>query len=501
MILHLLLIAGAYLLLLLLLSPILTRLSDLRLKRDVILPPILLVITLLAIYSWDWIYAPPTSGSSTSDQFFWTVIISLAAFSLIKLSIWFVDELMVKPGHIRLPKFVLNIIGALVLAAIVLVALKTLFDLELTGILLTSTIASAIIGFSLQDTLGNLFSGLSLQLEAPFSNGDWVEIGGHEGQVVNQNWRSLMLLTRQNHRITLTNQFVASDKIINYSRPAPRQIQVLFIGLDYSHPPNRVKKIMIDFLNSVEECEYDPVHPPYVAAYDDHSIRYGLRFWIKDYRDMIKIQDIVYTRLWYIFKREAIHIPYPITVHKNVEHSADQFEEVPTTSDDIAKLLRGFDLLNDFEEEQILKISALSELLLYSKGEKLVHEGESGDSMFMIIHGTVEITSIDQYGRTFTIDHKVAGDFFGEMSLLTGEPRSANVTARTDVEAVVINKATFTDIIAEDPDVLEHLLDRLEKQKEGLENQRSGQDKIKDKSTRMRSRDRLLRKIKGYFGV
>ncbi|MFK7802194.1 MAG: cyclic nucleotide-binding domain-containing protein [Anaerolineae bacterium] len=500
MILQSLLISIAYLILLFLLIPVLRRRYNFIVTRQVIFPALLLSVYLLVVYGLGLLDAPPTENTELPFQILWVLLVVLVVYSINQLVIWLITELVIQPGHLKIPKFVLNLLGGLILGSAVLIALRILFKVELSGILLTSTVASAIIGFSIQDTLGNLFAGIALQIESPFAIDDWVEIGGHEGQVLSQNWRTLMLLTRENHRVSLTNKDVASDKIINYSRPTQRQIQVIYIQLDYSHPPNKVKSIMVDFLNSLDECEYDPNNPPFVAGFDDYAIRYGLRFWIKDYGDMITIKDLVYTRLWYIFKREGINIPFPTAVQYEYEFPPSLNHTTAEPAADVPKLLNSFDLISELEDDQIAQLASFSHAQSFAIGEYLVREGEQGDSMFMITAGSVDIHIRGDQNQNILVQQKKAGEFFGEMSLLTGEPRSATVRATDDVEVIVINKDAFTSVLMEDPSILNMLLDGLEAQKVNLQTQRA--DKAQQNGhTQKSSRDILIQRVWDYLGL
>lgn len=500
MVLRSLLISGVYLLLLFAVIPLLKRRYSFIVSRQVIFPAFLLSVYLCAIYYLNLLSIPPSAGSSNTDRFLWIGIVVLVVYSFNQLVIWLVAELFIRPGHAKIPHFLLNIIGGLVLAVAVLLSLRLFFQVELSGILLTSTVASAIIGFSIQDILGNLFSGVALQIEAPFAIDDWVEIGGHEGQVLSQNWRSLMLLTRENHRISLTNRYVASDKIVNYSRPTQRQIQIIYLDLDYSHPPNQVKQILIDFLNSVEECEYDPNVPPFVAGFADYSIRYGLRFWIKDYGDIIKIQDLVYTRLWYIFKREGIKIPFPTAIQYEFEAPMQFVEDGEVMAADLPRLLKSFELLDGLEDHQLDQLAQSAVTQIYTAGEVLVREGEEGDSMFLVTKGVANVTISGDYGQQILVQTKKIGEIFGEMSLLTGEPRSATIQAKTDVEAILIRKEEFTSVLMQDPSILNVLLDGLESQKNNLQTSRLGQNGSAVQ-TKKNSREILLERIWSYLGI
>ena len=120
--------------------------------------------------------------------------------------------------------------------------------------------------------------------------------------------------------------------------------------------------------------------------------------------------------------------------------------------------------------------------------------------MFIITRGSVQVTIEGEDNKEIPVKERGPGDFFGEMSLLTGEPRSANVIAKNDVEVIVLNKAAFTDILMKDPEILELLVDILETQKAGLESALA-KEKEKKKSQTKPGRAVLLSRIKNYFGL
>ena len=495
-----LILSAVYLVLLIVIIPFLRRRNSLMIPRRVLLPAILLFTYLVGLYYTDLLTVPISAEPTTSEIVLWMILVVLVVMSFNQLIIGILTEVLIRPGILKIPRFVLNLLGGLFLALVILFVLSFVFGQDLSGILLTSTVASAIIGFSIQDTLSNLFAGIALQIESPFAIDDWVEIGGHEGQVLSQNWRTLMILTREKHRVSLTNQFVASDKIINYSRPAKRQIQVIYMGLHYKHPPNLVKQVMIDFLNSVDECEYDPLNPPFVAGYEEYYIRYGLRFWINDFADVIEVTDLVYTRLWYIFKREGITIPYPIAYEIQQELPPHIVEKENQPEFDIPQLLHSFDLLKELDTKQIDQLAASAQMQSYSKGETLVEEGASGDSMYLITTGTANVTIKGDHNQEIHVQKKLAGDFFGEMSLLTGEPRSATISAETDVFAVVLKKEAFTSVLMEDPSILNILLDGLESQRQNIETSRSKQS-TQSQAAKKSAREMLLGRVRDYLGL
>jgi CRP-like cAMP-binding protein len=93
--------------------------------------------------------------------------------------------------------------------------------------------------------------------------------------------------------------------------------------------------------------------------------------------------------------------------------------------------------------------------LPYARGESIVREGEAGDSFYLIERGTVAVTIGTGDGSTRLLNRMAAGDYFGEMSLLTGEPRSATVLAESDVAVLEIERSDFEQVLAANPALLE----------------------------------------------
>ena len=114
---------------------------------------------------------------------------------LLNLLLW--DYLLRRRGDIHIPRLVIDIINFIVLAIVAVIVLNRVFGMQLTAFLVTSTVLSAVIGLSLQDILGNLFAGLALQMERPYTLGEWVSVGDREGVVGQMNWRTLTIRTRR----------------------------------------------------------------------------------------------------------------------------------------------------------------------------------------------------------------------------------------------------------------------------------------------------------------
>ena len=381
--------------------------------------------------------------------------------ALIQFLFWAAFALIRHKNLVKMPRFLFNIFAFLFIIGITLYSIRDIYDQELDGLLVTSTVVSAVIGLALQSTLTNLFSGFSLQIESPFNIDDWVNLGGHEGKVVSQNWRTVTLLSRENHRVSLTNAFVADDKIINYSRPTRRQIHNFYIELDYSHPPNKVKKVLRDVLNEIEEVDLDTNHGAFVVDYMGSGIKYCMRYWLYDYADVLLIQDIVLTRVWYALKRNGIKIPYPTTeVQMHVsEDAGGEVDHIDNAY--VVKFLSNLDWLKGMQTENIEKLASNAKLKLYAKGDLMVRQGADGNSMFIIIDGHAKVNLRGENNNNIEIAEKQPGEFFGEMSLLTGEPRTASINAGADCHVLVIDKGSFSSLIISDEKILAEFIETL----------------------------------------
>lgn len=396
------------------------------------------------------------------------LLLILCANALVQFLAWAMYSFIRHRDIVKAPRFLFNIFSILFVIGAIMFGVKVIFEKDLNALLVTSTLVSAIIGLALQNTLSNLFAGFALQIEQPFSIDDWVNLGGHEGKVVSQNWRSVTLLTRENHRVSLTNNFVAEDKVINFSRPTRKQVHNFYISLDYSHPPNKIKKILEDLMNEIDEVDLDTTHGAFVVDYLDSGIKYCLKYWLHDYADIIQLEDIVLTRLWYKLERHNIKIPYPISEVKHIQLENDGGEKADIQDEKIIAFLEKLDWIKSMNPDNIKKFYDNGEMILYAKDDLIVRQEDPGDSMFVIIEGSARVLLKTDHHLETILAHKEEGEFFGEMSLLTGKPRSASVRANKDSLVLRIDQDSFSKIISEDEGVLYEFVDALSKSESGI---------------------------------
>ena len=405
---------------------------------------------------------------SQAHKIFGTIVLVLIGNGLVQFVLWIFHTVLRYRNWLNMPRFLFDIISFMLILILGLSLISYVFETKITGLLVGSSILSAIIGLALQDTLSNLFAGISLQLEVPFQSNEWVNLGGFEGKVVSQNWRTVTLLTRENHRVSLTNRFVSEDKIVNYSRPTRRQIHNFFIVLDYSHPPNKVKQVLKELLNEVDEVEIDGNLGAFIVDYMDSGIKYCLRYWLYDYADILYIQDVLLSRLWYTLKRHNIKIPYPTSELQVQMVEENDIEIIDLADDQIFNFISHLEWLQEMDEEKVRDLSNQCRFILYAKDDLIVKQGAPGNSMYIIVRGSIRVLVAAENGQEIEVAQKHRGDFFGELSLLTGEPRTASIRANNDCQVLIIDKASFSELLAADKKILEQFLEGLEHCKSGI---------------------------------
>jgi small-conductance mechanosensitive channel/CRP-like cAMP-binding protein len=374
------------------------------------------------------------------------------------------------------------------------------FGVDLTPFLATSAVLGAVVGLALQDTLGNLFAGISIHTEEPFRVGDWVAMGESEGRVEQVSWRAVRLRTWYGDTVTVPNNEAARHAIKNFSMPRDPHSRLLTIGVNYQTPPNKVLAVLGDITEQVEIVLRKPAPVFRVLSYGDFAIQYEIRYFIARYDDYRAAEGEIHRLIWYHFRRRGIEIPFPIRnvyLHQPVERAVK--EESATVRLDRA--LRGIDLFLPLtDEERRIAVASFAQLH-YAAGERIIEEGEPGDSFFVVDRGEVEVSK-KLAGKDRPLARLMAGQFFGEMALLTGETRSATVVAADDVDVFRLDKAGFQKILGGNPSIVVEISGILA-QRRDAQNQAEG-----DVTARLfldeepaDLKQHLLKRIRSYFAL
>jgi small-conductance mechanosensitive channel len=415
-----------------------------RRKRAVTATTFLLLSGSALIDSGSRFVPNPTVGQKVAVAAF-----VLFLFGLIRLVLELVDA-MTRRGKVHFSTITKDLLMLVLWFVVVMVVLYTDFGVQPLSILTTTTVFAAVLGFALQETLGNIFSGLSLSMGRPFDPGDWIRSGHHVGQVKGIAWRATTIVTRDGERLEVPNSVIAKDVLFNYATGAVRD--EITVGISYGVPPNHVREVVLTLLRDVPQVLRTPPPEVFAWAYSDFAIQYVIKYWISDYGVQEHVRDRVASSLWYALRRHSIEIPFPTrTVHvrdagRDEDEKADAQFERELMSD-----LRQVDWLRGLSDDELKLLVPTVSVRQFGAGEMLVRAGEQGESMFIVRSGKAEVFGHTADGQIRHIANYARGDVTGEMALMTGEPRNASVRAITDVEVIEMDREGFTRLFKEHP--------------------------------------------------
>ena len=356
------------------------------------------------------------------------------------------------------PSFPSILQDAVVVALFLVVATVVMQEKFLT----TSAVGAVILGFALQDTLGNAFAGLAIQTEKPFKGGHWIRVGSHEGCVEAITWRATKLRTKSGTFVVVPNSVISREAIINFSEPVvPTKVSVE-VGASYLVPPNVVKSAIHEAIRNAPLALRDPAPTVGLIDFGSSAIVYRAQFWIADYAHDEHARDQVRTNIYYTFGRQGIEIPWPIQVQYVRKEPPERAE---STTDRFFETLGAVDVLTGLEPDERRELAERSSERLYAAGETIVREGDAGASMFVVCAGRVRVTLAPDGREVATIEQ---GGFIGEMSLLTGETRTATVSAATDCVLMEVTADAFRRFVLDKPSVLERVSHAVAARREGL---------------------------------
>lgn len=217
---------------------------------------------------------------------------------------------------VGVPRLLANIFTLVFSLLLVSWIAADIFGFHLTAVLATSAVFSLVLGLALQDTLGNLFSGVALQIDRPFSIGDWVEIhNGSEkwnGQVQEISWRATTLMGFADELILIPNRLIAQSQLLNFShlqKPA-RLNQAFRFRFDVNIPLAR--KSLLDGLASVPQVLSDPPPRTLITDVTESWITIKVFYSLEDYGMRYRTGDVILTNILDQIRKNNLALATPV---------------------------------------------------------------------------------------------------------------------------------------------------------------------------------------------
>ena len=352
----------------------------------------------------------------------------------------------------KAPKFLSQLFGLVVFILASFVVIGGVYGYSIEGAVFGSTVVVGIVGFAMQDLLGNIIAGIALEIGKPFKTGDWLKIDQQHAEVIEVNWRSTRLRTNDDIYLDIPNKSIVGTTITNLTYPTRQHAIRLSVGFDYSTPPNFIKDIMAKAAAGAQGVLATPPPKVYLKDFADSAVTYEIKFWIEDESKFTDILDGIRTNVWYAAQRHGIRIPFPIRTVQIERPSRAVHDPI-----DIARAcVRKQPFLQLLDDAQLEKLLAHAKYLRFGRREKIIVQGAAGQSMFILLNGEAQVF-VQANGADTPVATLRTGDYCGEMSLLTGEPRSATVIASTDCEVWQIGKETLAEILQENETLVQKL--------------------------------------------
>jgi small-conductance mechanosensitive channel len=376
---------------------------------------------------------------------------------------------------------------------------------NLSGLITTSAVLTAVIGFSLQDTLGNIMGGLALQMDNSLAVGQWVKVGDVAGKVAEIRWRHTAVMTRNGEVVLIPNGVVMKSTVTLIGRgfQPGRWRRWIWFNVDFRYQPSDVIEAVESALRSapIPNVADDP--PPNCVCMDLHEsyCRYAVRYWLTDPQPDDPTDSVVRTRIFFALQRARIKLSMPAHAIFMTQETEERDQE--KEQEDLAKrvaALGKLEVIRSLSSEEIQVLATELRYAPFAPGEVMTRQGAEAHWLYLIVEGSVSVR-ITVEGAEREVARLGPGHFFGEMSLMTGRPREATVVAVTDVECYRLGAESFKRILIAHPEKAEDFAEVLANRRVALEAVRQGLSEDAQRRRTAEQKADLLDTIQAFFGL
>jgi small-conductance mechanosensitive channel/CRP-like cAMP-binding protein len=426
--------------------------------------------------------------------------------AVIKLTGLFVFRIVLPVVRLPTARIVEDILTIIAYAAWGLVQLRYA-GLDLGGIITTSAVITGVVAFAMQDTLGNVLGGLALQLDNSVEVGDWIKVDDLIGRVAEIRWRSTSIETRNWETVIIPNSQLMKNKFTVLGRQVGRPLQWrrwISLSVDYSEAPARVINAVENAINHavIPHVAKQPPASCVLMDFESGSGRYSLRYWLTDLIHDDVTDSAVRTHIYAAMQRAGIRFALTEQSLRLIEHD-EQHEQVVKSRELNRRLaaLQHVDLFASFHPDELRIIAERLKYAPFARGAVMTKQGAIAHWLYIMTSGEAQVVLETPEGECVPLATLPAGSFFGEMGLMTGDPRRASVIAKTDVECYRLDKSAFEDVLHSRPDIADEISQILASRRFALERVHKNMTSEKSAVELAQQRSEILEKIKRFFGI
>lgn len=376
-----------------------------------------------------------------------------------------VGVLVWDPIHRRvpIPKLLRDVTAALIYLMAITGIVGVVFDKPVGPFWAASGAGAIVIGLALRNVILDVFIGLAMNFDRPFELGDFIQVtngplGGPSGRVLELNWRTTRLLTGEGNMVVIPNGKLGDSIVTNFSKPAPISEFEISVFLDFDVPSERALRVLNAAVRSAAGGNgvlEEPVPKARIRGVAPQGVEYKIKYFIDPrLAGPGKARHAVWQAVLDQLHRAGLQ---PATPKQDVFHAPRPHRQLDTRSlADRVALLSRVELFQELNDEERTVLSGRMQERVFKEGATVIKRNDAGDSMFILCEGLLTVMIALKPGQPETqVARLQAGMFFGEMSALTGEARSATVVAATDSLVFEITKDALGGLIERRPELAE----------------------------------------------
>jgi small-conductance mechanosensitive channel len=346
----------------------------------------------------------------------------------------------------RLPTIFRDVARFAVIGVGLALVLSYVWGVRIGGLFTALGVTSVVIGLMLQNSVGQVVSGLFMLFEQPFRIDDWLDTGTARGRVVEVNWRAVHIDTGSGMRI-MPNSMLATTSFTNLSRPPGTHKLAVTTTFSSADPPDRVCAVLSEVARALPQLKAGSVPRSVPVGAAEYRTSIGL----SSPADAGAAKATFLRWAWYAARRENLHL----------DDADDDF----STTDRVEHALRTVvapALRLSAENQRSLHSSA--KIVRYGADEIVERAGQVPPGMTFLVAGRVQLTATADDGTVVPVTTLVEGSFLG-LTTLTRQPNLASAYALEEVTALVIGREHLEHMVMHEPLLLQDFGRTLEERR------------------------------------
>jgi small-conductance mechanosensitive channel/CRP-like cAMP-binding protein len=430
---------------------------------------------------------------------------------MINLSAIAIFDLLLRAARVDYP----DILHDVVVGAAYFVAFGFLMHhvgVNVTSIVATSAVVTAVLGLSLQATLGNVVGGISLQLDDSINEGDWIELENKsQGQIKKIRWRHTVIETRDWDTLIVPNGQLMTQaiKVLGKRQDQPLQHRMwVYFNVDFRFAPGEIVRVINDALQAAPIDGVAKEPKAHCICYDlardnkDSFAYYAVRYWLTDLARDDPTSSLVRERIYAALKRANLPLAIPAkAVFVSQDDTQHREQKKQRELDSRTRALAAIDLFSQLSPEEQRTLAASAQLAPFAAHEIITRQGAAAHWLYVLLKGRAIVRVATDEGEERQVAILEAPSFFGEMALMTGQPREATVIAESDVECLRVDRTDFAGIIKSRPEISKEISEVLAKRRVELAAVREGLDSDAKNKRLNSERSRILSAIRDFFAL